>query len=374
MQRRNFLAAPAAAALGPTATFAAESPGSGSPPFASRFARSARHTTHYWDAGPPDGPAIVFVHGWPEVGLAWRHALHTLPALGFRVLAPDLRGTGRSAVYRERDAYAQRQVVADMIELADQAGIERALWVGHDWGAPVVWNVASHHPSRCHGVAALCVPYDTLERGLARIGTLVDRRLYPAAEFPYGQYDYIAFYQEHFDDARAVFDANVEGLLKVLLRRGDPSLAGQRFPTANVRRQGGWFGPGRPPPAVPLDTGVLDEATLAAYVEAYQRTGFNGINALYMNDADNAAYADAAVRGGVLELPALFLGGRYDWVNDPVGSPITEPMKAKCRDLTTRLLACGHWMQNEKPAEVNAALLQWIAARVPMAWPQPRTA
>lgn len=367
MDRRTFVrsagGASLAAALRPAA---AQVP---APVPASRTARTERHATAYLEAGPQSGPAIVLIHGWPEIGLAWRHQQRTLASLGFRVIAPDLRGCGRSAAYTQHARYAQREIVRDMVELADAAGIDRAVWVGHDWGASVAWNVARHHPERCHGVAALTVPLDTLERGLKRLSAHVNRTLYPAAEFPAGQYEYVAFYQEHFDDVLKVFDANVENLLKVLLRRGDPAQAGKPFPTANVRRQGGWFGPGMPPPAVPLDRAILDDDTFAAYVEAYRRTGFFGVNSLYMNDVDNDAYAAAAPAGGVLTMPALFLAGRFDYVNDVVGTGLLEPMKMACRQLAIRTLPTGHWMQNERPDEVSASLAGWISGRMPSIWP-----
>jgi len=333
-----------------------------------QFARSARHASFYLDAGPKSGPAVILIHGWPEIALAWRHQIEALPRLGFRVVAPDLRGCGQSAAYDAYAAYAQREIVRDMIELADALDIKRAVWVGHDWGAAVAWNIARHHPDRCHAVAALCVPYDTLERGVDRLTPLVNRKIYPAAEFPAGQFEYVEFYHEHFDEARRSFEANVGSLFKVIMRRGDPEQAGKPFPTAFVRKQGGWFGPGRPAPDVPLDPAILDDADLASYVQAYQRTGFFGVNALYMNDADNDRYAQEA-RADAIEMPALFLSGQNDFVNDTEYSDLAGPMRAKCRNLTYKTIGSGHWMQHERPGEVNAALCGWIASKVPAAWP-----
>ena len=103
--------------------------------------RSARHTTHYLAAGPTDGPLLIFVHGWPELSLSWRHQLPVFAGLGFRAIAPDMRGYGQSSVYREHAAYAQSEVVADMLELLDGLGRKRAVWIGHDWGSPTVWNL-----------------------------------------------------------------------------------------------------------------------------------------------------------------------------------------------------------------------------------------
>ncbi len=154
-----------------------------------------------------------------------------------------------------------------MLDLADLLDVDRALWVGHDWGASVVWNIATHYPARCHATAALCVPYQTLELGVDQLSSLVNRDIYPAAEFPAGQFEYIKFYHEQFDSARRAFEINLENTFKVLMRRGDPSQAGKPFPTALVRRQGGWFGGGGAPD-VPLDRAILDDGDLDAYSRA----------------------------------------------------------------------------------------------------------
>src|SRR5205085_4966632 len=139
----------------------------------------------------------------------WRHQLPVFGGLGFRAVAPDLRGCGRSTVYDRREDYAQECLVEDMVGLLDHLARKQAVWIGHDWGAPVVWNIASHHPDRCAAVAGLCVPYHTLERGLEHTLTLVDRVLYPVEEFPAGQWEYMRYYEEHFTEAVASRDANI---------------------------------------------------------------------------------------------------------------------------------------------------------------------
>lgn len=328
----------------------------------SGYVRTARHKSFYLEAGPKrHRSAIIFVHGWPEISWAWRHQIMAFSSLGFRVVAPDLRGCGQSNRYNTHSAYAQREIVQDMLELVDSLGIDRAIWVGHDWGAPVVWNIASHHPNRCHGVVGLTVPYDTLERGVERLKEFIDRTVYPENQFPYGQYEYYKFYQENFDVATQDFEANIENTMKILLRRGNPTQAGQPFPTSFVRLQGGWFGPTHVAPNVPLDTSILTPSDLAIYVDAYQRTGFFGVDSLYMNDADNVAYANEAVNNGVLKMPVLFLPGTYDYINDTERTNLMNPMKTKCYDLTINQIYSGHWMHQESPEDVNEFLAQWIA-------------
>ena len=171
-------------------------------------ARTARHSTHYLAAGPVAGPLMIFVHGWPELSLSWRHQMPVFAGLGFRVIAPDMRGYGQSTNYRTHAAYAQSEVVRDMIELIDSLGREQAIWIGHDWGCATVWSLARLHPDRCVAVANLCVPGFSLEEGLEAARKLVDRKLYPEAEYPYGQWEYMKFYEEQFERATSVFDAN----------------------------------------------------------------------------------------------------------------------------------------------------------------------
>ena len=182
------------------------------------------HHSFYFAAGPEDGPVIIFVHGWPELAISWRHQLPCFAALGFRVIAPDMRGYGRSTVYDRHEDYELQHVVGDMLNLADELAIEKAVWVGHDWGAGVVWSIASHHPARCYGVANLCVPYYSLERGLDACLPLIDRQMYPEDEFPAGQWEYQRFYEENFTAAIAPFDANPKTALKALFRRGKPNI------------------------------------------------------------------------------------------------------------------------------------------------------
>ena len=120
--------------------------------------KSSRHTTGYLESGPKDGPLLIFVHGWPELSISWRHQIPVFAGLGFRVVAPDMRGYGRSSTYESTDAFSQEEIVTDMVELLEHLEVQDAVWVGHDWGSPVVWNIASHHPSQITAVASLCVP------------------------------------------------------------------------------------------------------------------------------------------------------------------------------------------------------------------------
>src|SRR5260370_20713596 len=122
-------------------------------PVTEHIAKSARHTTFYLAGGGAHRPVIIFGHGVPELSPSWRHQLPCFVRLGFRAIAPDMRGYGRSSVYHTHADYALEQIVQDMLELLDAVGQDKAVWVGHDWGSPVVWSLASHHPDRCHSAA-----------------------------------------------------------------------------------------------------------------------------------------------------------------------------------------------------------------------------
>jgi soluble epoxide hydrolase / lipid-phosphate phosphatase len=273
--------------------------------------RSDRHCCFYLQSGPADGVPIVFVHGWPELSISWSRQLAVFGALGFRAIAPDMRGYGRSTVYPRHEDYALEHAVSDMLELADRLRIDRAIWVGHDWGTGVVWNIASHHPERCHGVANLCVPYGTLERGLDTLVAHIDRNIYPEREYPFGQWDYIRLYYEDFALLTRQWEANPGNTVKTLFRKGDPAGALKAAFSAIVRRDRGFYGGAPAAPDVERDAAVLSEVDLSTYTAALTRNGFFGPDSWYMNDASNAAYASTAVNGGRLEMPVLFLHGKY---------------------------------------------------------------
>ncbi len=341
-------------------------------PVTEHVARTERHRSFYLSCGAHDAPLIVFVHGWPELSISWRHQLQCFAALGFRAVAPDMRGYGRSSVPARHADYAVEEIVRDMMELLAHLGHETAIWVGHDWGAPVVWNIASHHPERCAGLAALCVPYHPDGFGVRSAVALVDREIYPEDRYPVGQWDYHLFYEEHFEKARACFEANVENTVKALFRKGDPAAMAKPARTASVRRDGGWFGGAGQAPDVPMDRDLLTEEDLHRYVSALESNGFFGPDSWYMNAERNTTYAERAVNGGRLAMPVLFLHATRDAVCETVRSRLAEPMRAHCAALTEVMVPSGHWMAQEKPVLVNAALARWLALQFPALWPQSR--
>ena len=337
-------------------------------PITEHVAKSPRHTSFYLASGPTTGTPLIFVHGWPELSISWRHQLPVFAAMGFRCIAPDMRGYGRSSVYQQHQDYALEHTARDMIELLDSLGHDKAIWVGHDWGSPAVWSIATHHQDRCYAVANLCVPY--LPNGFTPDHTqpLIDRRVYPEAEFPAGQWEYQLFYEENFDKARTAFEASIPNTVKALFRKGSAAGRGQPSRTALVRRDGGWFGGAGQAPAVPRDADVLTEADMDSYVAALTRTGFFGPDSWYMNHAANAAYAAKAPNEGRIAMPVLFLHGAFDYTCETIDSRLAEPMRAFCADLTEHIVESGHWMAQENPVAVNAALARFLAVKLPAVW------
>lgn len=337
-------------------------------PITEHILRTDRHTTFYLSCGATDATPLIFVHGWPELSISWRHQLPIFAALGFRCIAPDMRGYGRSGVYPRHEDYALRHSVDDMLELLDALGHRKAVWVGHDWGSPVVWSLASHHPDRCFGVANLCIPYMPAGFAPANMVGLVDRSVYPEAEFPAGQWEYQLFYEENFDKARLAFEASIQDTVSAIFRSGSPAGKGQPSRTAPVRRDGGWFGGAGRAPAIPRDSAVLTEADHSRYAEALQRNGFFGPDSWYMNHGRNIAFAGEALDHGRLAMPVLFLHGAYDYTCETIDSRLAEPMRLHCADLTEVVVESGHWMAQENPVAVNAALVRFLSTKLPTVW------
>ncbi len=338
-------------------------------PVTEHVTKTARRTGFHLACGPEAGPLLVFLHGWPELSHSWRHQLRCFAALGFRCVAPDMRGYGRSSVHPAHADYALEHSVADMLELLAALGRERAVWIGHDWGSPVVWSLASHHPERCRAVANLCVPYFAAGFAPANLIPLVDRTIYPEAEYPAGQWDYLLFHEENFERARAAFEANVEHTVRALFRKGNPAGMAKPSRLAGVRRDNGWFGGAEAAPAVPRDPDVISETDLSIYTAALTRSGFFGADSWYMNAPANLAYAARAQQDGRLALPVLFLHAAHDATCETLESRLAEPMRRDCADLTEAVVASGHWMAQEQPQQVNAALAKWLATKLPDVWP-----
>ena len=319
-----------------------------------------RHHTAWIEAGPAEGPLMIFVHAWPELGLVWRPQLERFAAERWRCVAPDMRGYGGSSVPRTKSAYAVRETVADMVELHDALGGAPTVWVGHDWGCPVVWALASHHADRCRAVATLCVPYMARGFTLPNLVALVDRNLYPDDKYPVGQWDYWLYHREQFTQSARDLEADVAATIALHYRTASPDAVGKPAPSASFRVQGGRYGSAHRAPLVPRDEAILSQADYDALVAAFQATGFSGANAWYVNDDLNAAYAAEAPEFGRLSLPVLFIHAAWDVVCDTVHTRLADPMRADCANLAEVVVEGGHGLTLERPTEVNDALARWL--------------
>ncbi|GAA4285415.1 alpha/beta hydrolase [Brevibacterium daeguense] len=319
---------------------------------------TARHTTGYLSAGRSGDPVLLLIHGWPEFARSWVRVLEPLASAGFHVVAPDMRGYGTSTVHPQVGDYSTEEIVTDMIELLAHLGVSeqsRCVVVGHDHGAPIAWNIATHHPELLAGVAGVCVPY--MPPGAA-LTDHIDRELYPAAEYPYGQWDYLIAHLSLAEKIAEEFDADVPGVIASIMRAGSPRHLERRAPNASVRSRGGWFPDG--PPRREPDPRVLDDTEYEALVASLQHTGFAAANAWYRNNRANAEYAAANATGGRLTVPALFVHARYDIVCTTLTTSLPEPMRRAADDLDEAVVDAGHWVAQEKPAELVAVLSRWL--------------
>jgi len=324
---------------------------------------SPRHTTRSWDAGPSDGPLMIFVHGWPEIGLMWRAQMEAFASEGWRCVAPDMRGYGGSSRPIAPDAYALQEIVGDMVELHDHLGGRPAIWVGHDLGSPVVGALAAHHSKRSRGVVFASVPYFPEAFALSSFLPLVDRKLYPTDQYPDGQWDYYRFYLAHFEQTVGEFDADIAASLAAIYRSGDSASVGKVSRTATVTRNGGWFGSAHRAPEVAPDPALWPAADFDTLVEAFRVTGFRPGTSWYLNDTANLAYAEAAPDGGRLRQPVLFLNGDLDGLCDIRHNRVGDPMRHACEDLSVTSLTAGHWLTLERKIESIQAIRSWLRTK-----------
>ena len=200
----------------------------------SRTLSTARHTTHYLECGPTEGPLMIFLHGFPSIGLIWRTQMEAFAVDGWHCVAPDLRGFGGSSAPTDKDAYTLKEIVADMVELHDHLGGKPAIWVGHDWGSIVTGALAAHESKRSRAVVLASWAYFPQANSLSTLVSLVDRTIYPVEQYPDGQWDYARYYTTDFEAAVADLDADPSASLASAYRPGDPASVGKISPMATV--------------------------------------------------------------------------------------------------------------------------------------------
>lgn len=321
---------------------------------------SKRTTTHYWEAGPSDGPLMIFLHGWPEIALIWRAQMENFASEGWRCIAPDLRGFGDSSVPTAKEAYAIKEIVDDMTELHAHLGGKAAIWVGHDWGSVMAGSVAAHYPKISRGVVLISVPYLPNGWALPNLIPLVDRTLYPADKYPDGQWDYWRFYLTHFDQAVSDMEADVRATLASIYTKGIPASVGKLSPSAVVTANGGRYGAAHRAPAMEPDYTLWPQPDFDALVAAFKKTGFRPCNSYYLNDDANIAYAKAAVNNGKLSQPVLFVNAEYEPFSNINLSKVGDPMRNACSNLTVIDQPSGHWLPLERKPELTETIRSWV--------------
>jgi pimeloyl-ACP methyl ester carboxylesterase len=276
------------------------------------------------------GPPVVLCHGFPELAYSWRHQVPALVSAGYRVLAPDMRGYGRSSVPAEVEAYDIASLCGDLCGLLDAVGEQSAIFVGHDWGASVVWSLATLHPDRVRAVAGLSVPF--VPRAPAPPIPIMRAHL--------GEDFYIVWFQQ-------------PGI-------ADAALASDVRRTLTTSRQWTAQWAEEDPVRPPRRPDWLSEEELDVYVEAFERTGFTGGLNWYRN-IDRNWELTASVAGRRVEQPAFFLTGELDLVR---GFMPAEAMSGWVMDLRAQVVipGAGHWVQQQAPEEVNVALLGFLDA------------
>jgi soluble epoxide hydrolase/lipid-phosphate phosphatase len=324
-------------------------------------------TTHYYEGGNKAGIPLIFIHGWPDLAETWKHQLaHFSAQSAYRIIAPDMRGYGGSTAPKDKRAYSLEVLVGEMVDFANQLGIKKAVWIGHDWGVGVVNALAAHHPELCIALAVLAVPYHTVEYGLEYIKKLLNRDIYPEEKYEWGQWAYMRYYELEPEKSAREFEGHIEKITKIMYSKHDPRNHGKPSPNADVLKDGGWF-KGHPEllPDVPLEYTSLDESLLKNLLASHQAHGFFPPTAWYLNHDVNAEYAKSAKNDGVLEFPVLFIDAKHDSVCSPSTTPKFKEVQAEfTKDLTYETIEAGHWVQLEKPTEVNAAIEKWLKAKV----------
>ncbi len=310
-----------------------------------RFVETNGLRMHVAEQG--SGPLVLLLHGFPELWYSWRHQLAALSEAGYRAVAPDLRGYGQTDSPVESQRYTQLHLVGDVIGLLDALGEEQAVVVGHDWGAALAWTTALLRPDRVRGVVGLSVPYRP--RGAQSVlAAFVSRA---------GERFYMAYFQ-----TPGVADAELGRDARTTLRRVLYTASGAVAPSpalALAAEGGGWLDRMREPTTLP---DWLSEADLDAFASEYARTGFTGgLN--WYRAIDLTWELMAPWHGALISSPALYVVGERDLtVALATGQDVIERLRRYVPNLRdARLLpGCGHWTQQERPAEVNAALLDFV--------------
>lgn len=290
------------------------------------------------------GEPVIFLHGFPELAFSWRFQLPALAAAGYRAIAVDQRGYGRTSVPANVGDYGIDQLIGDVTGLLDALELERATFVGHDWGALVLWYMSLLRPERLDKQAILNIPFlprppvDPIE---------LFRQMF-------GEEFYIVNFQNS-DEADRTFASDPVRFFNALMRKNQLSRSEfeQLPPERRVISLLRIFDD-----AEPSGDPLLTDAERDYFATAFQATGFTGAINWYRNWTANWERVEGVPQ--VVEVPTLFIGALDDIVISPER---IEAMKPHVTSLECHVLEnCGHWSQQEKPDEINRLLIDWLNA------------
>ena len=278
------------------------------------------------------GRPIVLCHGWPELAYSWRNQIPALVAAGYHVIAPNQRGYGNSSRPTDVTDYDIAHLSGDLVGLLDHYGYEDATFVGHDWGAMVVWGLTLLHPSRVNKVINLSLPYQ--ERGPMPWIELMEAVL--GGDF------YFVHFNRQPGVADAVLDDNAAQFIRNLYRKNLPPIEPQpgmsMINLATAR--------------TPLGEPVMSDSELDVFVSAFESSGFTSSINWYRNlDRNWHLLADV---DPIIHQPALMIYGESDTVQK------AENLEAFVPNVDVVSLDCGHWIQEELPLETNEAIVGWL--------------
>ncbi|MFO1114675.1 MAG: alpha/beta hydrolase [Beijerinckiaceae bacterium] len=286
------------------------------------------------------GPLLLLCHGWPELSYSWRHQIPVLAAAGYRVVAPDMRGYGGTSAPEAIDAYTIHHLVGDMVALVAELGETQATIIGHDWGAIVAWQCAMFRPDVFPAVVAMSVPLG--RRAPARPLDILKQQGVSTFYWQYFQEPGIVeaeFARDWSHSLRAIYYGTGLGLL---LKPGRGMVEDAKIPEK--------------PPA------WISDDEIAHYVKEFSRTGLRGGINWYRNIDRNwdltAPWQDAKIHQ-----PALFIAGAKDPViTGLIGEKSVQTLQEIVPGLRKKVIidGAGHWIQQEKPQEVNAAVLEFL--------------
>ena len=278
------------------------------------------------------GNPIVLCHGWPEHAYSWRHQMPVLAAAGYHVIVPNQRGYGNSSRPQDVTKYDISHLTDDLAALLDHFGYRDAVFVGHDWGANVVWSMALLHPTRAKKIINLALPYQP-------------RTPVPWLEFMetvFGEDNYFVHFNRKPGVADTVLNAHTGRFLRNIFRKNLPLVPPEPgMMMINLAKA-----------ETPLGDAVMSDDDLSVFTASFEETGFNGSINWYRNmDRNWHTLKDV---DPVIHQPALMIYGTQDMI------PPSENLADFVPNVEVQSLECGHWIQQEKPKETTRAILSWL--------------